>query len=157
MYNDSESNCSNEECKKRALETIADEATSVYLCSGDVIERDRVQAALSDGGVPSVYTRHMVSANSQLITGMDFDGFDILVPYELYEKAYDIAVGIGAIKLDNEVIIEDEPPVESEEPQMSRAKRTTVRIISAIILIVIFAGVIYGTDYIVNLIKSLFK
>ena len=159
MYNDEEVSCSHKECKGKALKTIEDETTSVYLCSGDVLERDRVQAALEDNGVPSVYARHGVTANSQVVTGQDFDGFDILVPYELYEKAYDIAVGIGAIKLEGEQIVEEDNPEEIEPhplEEMSRTKRTTVRIVSAILLIIVVALVIYGTDFITNWIKSLF-
>ncbi len=159
LYNDEIMNCACSECKGKALKTIEDETTSVYLCSGDVIERDRVQAALTDSGIPSVYTRHMVSANSQLVTGSDFDSFDILVPYELYEKAYDVAVGIGAIKLEGEEIIEDEKLAETVEEfeSMSRSKRTTVRVLSAILFIILIAVVIYGTDYITAFIKSLFS
>ena len=157
LYNDEDLNCSCKECKGKALEAIVDETTSVYLCRGDLIERDRVQAALSDSGIPSVYTRHMVSANSQIVTGSDFDSFDILVPYELYEKAYDVAVGIGAIKLEGTEIVEDEGENPAEEfESMSRAKRTTVRVLSAILFIIVVALVIYGTDYITALIKSLF-
>lgn len=156
LYNDEATNCSCEDCKNKVLREVTDPATSVYLCSGDVIERDRVQAALSDSGIPSNFQRHMVTANSQLITGMDFDGFDILVPYELYEKAYDVAVGIGAIKLEGEEIIEDETEIEPfPMEEMSPAKRTWVRIISAILLIIIFAGVIYGVDFIMEVIKNL--
>lgn len=159
MYNDEETSCQHKECKRKALKPIEDKTTSVYLCSGDVIERDRVQAALEDGGVPSVYTRHGVTANSQVITGQDFDGFDILVPYELYEKAYDIAVGIGAIKLEGEEIIEDNPEEIEPHPieEMSSSKRTAVRIVSAILFVIVVALVIYGTDFIAHWIKELFK
>lgn len=159
MYNDEETACAHEECKGKALKTVEDEAESVYLCSGDVIERDRVQAALEDNGVPSVYVRHGVTANSQVVTGQDFDGFDILVPYELYEKAYDIAVGIGAIKLEGEQIIEDNPEEIEPHPleQMSRSKRTTVRVVSAILLIIVVALVIYGVDFVMKFITELFK
>lgn len=157
LYNDEEAVCTCEGCKGKNLSRITDEKEPVYLCSGDVIERDRVQAALSSGSVPSVYTRRMVSANSQLITGMDFDGFDILVPYELYEKAYDIAVGIGAIKPEGEEIIVSEEEEEYEQPpeEMSGSKRTFVRIITAILFIIVCALVIYGTDFITAFIKSL--
>ncbi len=157
LYNDEDTNCTCSECKGKALEEIVDGKTSVYLCSGDVMERDRVQAALKDSGIPSVFTRHMVTANSQLITGKDFDSFDILVPYELYEKAFDVAVGIGSIKLEGEELIEENTPAEADEiEEMPSSKRTAVRIISAILLILLFAGVIYGTDFIINAIKSLF-
>lgn len=160
MYNDEELNCPREDCKGKPLKPVEDETTSVYLCSGDVIERDRVQAALTDSGIPSVYVRHAVSANSQVVTGQDFDGFDILVPYELYEKAYDVAVGIGAIRLEGEEIIEDDNTEEIEPhplEEMSRSKRTTVRVLSAILLIVVVALVIYGVDFVMKLITGLFK
>ena len=39
---------------------------------------------------------------------------------------------------------------------MSPAKRTTVRIVSALLFIVLVALVIFGVDYIANLIKGLF-
>ena len=159
IYNDEETACAHEGCKSKALKTVVDEKESVYLCSGDVIERDRVQAALEDSGIPSVYVRHGVTANSQVVTGQDFDGFDILVPYELYEKAYDVAVGIGAIKLEGEEIIEDDPEEIEPHPleQMSRSKRTTVRVVSAILLIVVVALVIYGVDFIMKFVTEFFK
>ena len=123
LYNDSDLVCTGEECKSRVLKTVEDEQTSVYLCSGDVIERDRVQAALSDCGI--------------------------------YEKAYDTAVGIGAIKLEGEEIIDEAADGEPEE-EMSDRKRNVVRIITAILFILIVALVIYGTDFITGFIKSLF-
>lgn len=157
LYNDIEMNCACAECKRKELKIIEDKTTSVYLCHGDVIERDRVQAALSDSGIPSTYTRHMVTGNSQVVTGMDLDTFDILVPYELYEKAYDTAVGIGAIKPEGVKIVEDDPANTEEYQEMSSAKRTTVKVISAILFIIVLALVIYGTDYITAFIKSLFS
>ncbi len=160
LYNDEETLCSCDDCKRKQLKTIEDDTESVFLCSGDLIERDRVQAALSDEGIPSVYVRHGVTANSQVVTGQDFDGFDILVPFELYEKAYDLAVGIGAIKLEGEEIVEDEN-IENIEPhpieEMSRSKRTTVRVLSALLLIIVAALVIYGTDFVMKWITGFFK
>lgn len=158
LYNDTDMVCACDDCKKKTLETIVDEATSVYLCDGDVIERDRVQAALEDSGIPSTYARHMVSGNSQVVTGVDLDNFDILVPYELYEKAYDVAVGIGAIKIEGTEIVDDnyDPAVTEEFEEMSRSKRTTVRVLSAILFIIVLALIIYGTDFITAFIKSLF-
>ncbi|MGN0488900.1 MAG: hypothetical protein ACI4HO_06530 [Ruminococcus sp.] len=157
LYNDEDTEC--KECKKGKLETITDESTPVYLCSGDVMERDRVQAALKDSKIPSDYKRNMVSANSQVVTGMDFDGFDILVPFDMYEQAFDVAVGIGAIKLNEEEMLAyklDKNDGIEEFEEMSSSKRTTVRIISAILIIIAFAAIIYGVDFIMALIKNLF-
>ena len=157
LYNDGDEVCTCPACKGKALNAVEDETEPVYLCSGDVMERDRVQAALEDNGVPSVFKRHTVTASSQVVTGYDFDGFDVLVPYELYEKAYDIAVGIGAIKLEGEQVLDDEAAEDAEPDKMSRAKRTTVRVITAILFILLVAVAIYGTDFITGLIKNLFK
>lgn len=157
LYNDEDTVCT--ECKKGKLETITNESTPVYLCSGDVMERDRVQAALKDSKIPSDYRRNMVTANSQVITGMDFDYFDILVPFNMYEQAFDVAVGIGAIRLKEEEIIADDQEYDDgieEFEEMSSSKRTTVRIISAILIIIAFAAIIYGVDFIMALIKNLF-
>ena len=160
MYKDEENHCIREDCKGKELRTVEDGRESVYLCSGDLIERDRVRAALEDSGIPSVYVRHGVTANSQVVTGQDFDGFDILVPYELYEKAYDTAVGIGAIKLEGEQIVEDGSIEEIEAhplEEMSRSKRTTVRVISAVLLIIVVAFVIYGVDFVMKWVTELFN
>ncbi len=155
LYNDSDLVCTCKDCKSRVLKTIEDEQTSVYLCGGDVIERDRIQAALSDNDVPSVYTRHMVTGGSQLLTGMDLDEFDILVPFELYEKAYDIAVGIGAIKPEGVEVIDEEASDEPEE-EMSDRKRTVIRVVTAVLFIILVALVIYGTDFITGFVKTMF-
>lgn len=37
---------------------------------------------------------------------------------------------------------------------MTGAKRTTVRIVSALLLLLIVAGVVFGTDAIMNLLKN---
>ncbi len=157
LYNDEDTEC--KECKKGKLETITDESTPVYLCSGDIMERDRVQAVLKDSKIPSDYKRNMVSANSQVVTGIDFDVFDILVPFDMYEQAFDVAVGIGAIKLNEEETLAyklDKNDGIEEFEEMSSSKRTTVRIISAILIIIAFAAIIYGVDFIMALIKNLF-
>ena len=43
-----------------------------------------------------------------------------------------------------------------EEEAMSPAKRTTVKVVSAILLILIACGLIWGTDAITGFIKGLF-
>jgi len=39
---------------------------------------------------------------------------------------------------------------------MTGAKRTTVRVVSALLLLLIVAGVVFGTDAIMNFIKEFF-
>ena len=96
------------------------------------------------------------------MTGRDLNDKDILVPYAAYREAYDICVGIGAIKPEGEEITVDEADVErvaegEEEVMMSPAKRTTVKILSAILIIILFCLVIWGTDFLTGFLTGFFK
>ena len=75
----------------------------------------------------------------------------------------DICIGIGAINPDGEEVKIDEQDVEDavdsdadEYEAMSPAKRTTVKIISAILLIIFACLLIWGTDAVTGWIKGLF-
>ena len=155
MYKDNEEKCLN--CKKPLYE-IRDNNTPVYLMSATGFELQRVMSALEDEGIPCNNFRNAKSVSADAITGFDTSEYYIAVPYSAYEKAYDVCIGIGAIK-DGEAEIVDEKLPEIEEEQfedMPSGKRTAVRIISAIMLIILFGGVIYLTDFIMQLIKGLF-
>lgn len=160
LHNDNEEICS--DCKKPLTE-ITDETTPVFLISASDFELIRIKAALEDSKIPcdSIPQKRMISAKA--VIGNDMTVSDILVPYSLYEKAYDVCIGIGAIKNGNEQIIDDDAEndsdynAETEEfEKMDSKKRMLVRIVSAALLIMIFAFVIYGTDFITGLIKNLF-
>ena len=161
MYNDNEEKCTL--CKK-PLYDIEDSNTPVYLLSASGFELQRVMSALEDGGIPCDNFRNKNSASADAVTGFDTSDYYIAVPYSAYEKAYDICVGIGAIKDDEAEIIDEDiqysdeniKSVDEQFEEMSGAKRTTVRVVSAILLLIIFAGAIFATDYIMQLIKGLF-
>lgn len=143
-------------CKsKKPLLTITDNNTPVYLTSADGFERERIQTALSDNGIPNDSVIKEEDIMPESVKGYSSSWRDILVPYSAYDKAYDICVGIGAIKLDDETEIIDEPQEEFEP--MSPAKRTTVKILSAILFVIVAALIIFGTDAITGFIKGLFK
>ena len=126
------------------------------MTSADGFERERIQTALTDNGIPndSVIIEEDIMPAS--VKGYSSSWRDILVPYSAYDKAYDICVGIGAVKLEGEEkIIDEEPPAEEFE-DMPPAKRTTVKILSAILFIIVAALIIFGTDAITGFIKGLF-
>lgn len=154
MHNDSEELCAN--CK-RPLYPVEHDDTPVFLLSSGGFDKQLLQAALEDSSIPFDSVPHKHSLSAQTVLGYDNAQVDILVPYSDYEKAYDVCVGIGAIKPEGEEVevLEDEPEPE-QEPEMSSAKRTAIKIVSAILLIVLCAGVIWGTDYILGWIKGLF-
>ena len=160
LHNDSEELCT--ACKKPLYE-ITDENTPVYIMSAGGFELQRVKTALEDSKIPCDSIPQKYTTSAKAVTGYDSSYQDIMVPYAAYEKAYDVCVGIGAIKDGNEEIIDDtandsEYNAETEEfEQMDSKKRMLVRIVSAIFLIIIFALVIYGTDFITGFIKGLFS
>lgn len=155
VYQDEQEYCTS--CRSRKpLLPLTDSSTPVYLTSADGFERERIQTALTDNGIPndSVIVEEDIMPAS--VKGYSSSWRDILVPYSAYDKAYDICVGIGAVKLEGEEkIIDEEPPAEEFE-DMPPAKRTTVKILSAILFIIVAALIIFGTDAITGFIKGLF-
>ena len=152
LHNDEETVCKN--CKAQ-LKTITDENTPVYLLTASGFELQRVKAALEDSTVPCDATikkcmENKYSKSIKAYTGYDDLTYDVYVPYSAYEKAFDTCVGIGAIKLEGEEILDE------QFEKMTGAKRTTVRIVSALLLLLIVAGVVFGTDAIMNFIKEFF-
>lgn len=157
LYNDEDSRCTS--CKKGQLDDVSDN-TPVYLLSADGFELTRVKTALEDNGIPCDTAAKKHSYSAQAVTGYDSSQCDLLVPFSAYQKAYDICVGIGAIESDAKIVDEesDSESVKSAGEafeEMSGVKRTTVRIVSAILLILIFCAVIWGTDFVTSLIKNL--
>lgn len=161
LYNDNKEQCA--DCKK-TLREITDKTTPVYLLTASDFEIQRVRAALDDSKIPCAENPVKHNSSPKTITGFDNGTCDIIVPFSAYQKAYDVCVGIGAIKInENESGVlnfssENADPLQDEEEfeEMSSAKRTTVRIVSAILLILLFAGVIYVTDFITGMIRNLF-
>lgn len=159
MYNDEISTCT--ECKK-GVEILEDENTPVFLISANGFEKNRIEAALNDAGIPCDEKRQKKSNSAQAVTGYDMDSINIVVPYQAYEKAYNVCVGIGAIKEDDEEILEDdgvtikddESSVDKLE-KMGSAKRTTIRVVLALFFLALMCLAVFGTDAITGMIKNL--
>ena len=160
LHNDDEQTCT---ACKRPLAEIEDKNTPVYIYSASGFELTRVRTALEDNGIPCDAVAKKKNFSAEAVTGYDTSEYDLLVPYSAYEKAYDICVGIGAFGDEEAEIvdeeIEDNSDVKSaaeEYEEMSGVKRTTVKIVSALLLIIIFCAVIWGTDFLMDFLKNLF-
>lgn len=128
-----------------------------FLVSASGFELERIRTALSDNGIPNDSKPQKRNFSAKAVTGTDISIQDIYVAESDYEKAYDLCVGIGAIKLEGEeTILEEEAAVAEEFEDMPSGKRTAVRIVSAILFILLAAMVIFGVDAITGWIKSLF-
>lgn len=174
----------------RELKKEMNQNDPVTVVRADGFERERIVAALRDNGVPCVERFDKKERSADAVTGKLAAKVKIQVPYAAMEQARDILVGIGAVKPDGEMALENEsmpsgaddnqekayhyshapkqgvqkkkkgkkkePKPEPEWEEMSRTKRNVVRIVSAILLIIVFALVIFGTDYIAGIVKELF-
>lgn len=163
MYNDEDLCCA--ECKGNPqLLNIEDENTPVYLMSAAGFELQRVKTALEDSGIPTHSAVRKSNVSPHAATGYDSSEYDILVPYSAYEKAYDVCVGVGAIKIGEEEILGDDGTdvnsgLKSQDElfeKMSGAKRTTVRVAMALLFLALVALAVFGTDFIMNIIKGFF-
>lgn len=161
IHNDNVQSCLN--CQKELAE-ITESNTPVYLLSASGFELERVRTALNDSGIPGDVALQKENSTDAGM-GCDFSEYDLLVPFQAYEKAYDVCVGIGAIKTGNEEVLDeavstpansDVKPADEQFEEMSGTKRTAVKIVSAILFIILVAAVIYGTDFITGFIKGLF-
>ena len=165
----------------KPLRPLEDDNTPVYLISASGLESERILSALSEAGIPGSIRPNDTREKTEVLYGSKANG-DITVPYSAYDKAFDVLIGIGAADpKDKFGAAPDEASEESESAhessdtndseaseisegseseqfeEMSPAKRTTIKILSAILFIIIAALVIFGTDYITGLIKGLFK
>ena len=129
-----------------------------FLVSASGFELERIRTALSDNGIPNDSKPQKRNFSAKAVTGTDISIQDIYVAESDYEKAYDLCVGIGAIKLEGEETIlgEEEAAAVEEFEDMPSGKRTAVRIVSAMLFVLLAAMVIFGVDAITGWIKSLF-
>ena len=130
-----------------------------FLVSASGFELERIRTALLDNGIPSDSKPQRRNFSAKAVTGVDNSEQDICVAESDYEKAYDLCVGIGAIRLEGEEeqILDPDGQAEDAAEEMSSGKRTAVRIISALLFILIVAAVIFGIDFISGWIKGLFS
>ena len=70
-----------------------------FLVSASGFELERIRTALSDNGIPNDSKPQKRNFSAKAVTGTDISIQDIYVAESDYEKAYDLCVGIGAIKL----------------------------------------------------------
>lgn len=146
LHNDTDNGCSY--CDGLLAE-ITEDNTSVFLVSASDSKLEEIKNALAKSGISCEHKKNPIF-NPDMPQDEDNNISSILVPYTDYEKAYEVCVKIGAIK-------DDEMQDMAEQfEEMSSAKRTTVRVISAILFILVVALAVYGTDAIMAIIKNLF-
>ena len=155
------------DCNKK-YKDIVDINEPVLLCVIGGVERNMVCGALRDAEIPFVEKQYgKTGVSNEIVTGYDAKLLNIAVevPYSAVPKAYEIISSVGVkAKFDEDILKEVENDIEKyklnmnkdESQQMSAAKRTTVKVLSAIAFAVLVALAVFGTDYVMELIKNLF-
>ena len=102
---------------------------------------------------------------NEIVTGYDvkLSNISLVVPFQALPKASELLSSLETVP--NEI----EPHIDEikaqiahlkgsnkEDKPMSAAKRTTVKVLSVIALLIVIALVVFGTDAITSWIKSLF-
>ena len=145
----------------KQLKRNIEENDPVFLLETSILESERVEAALDDEGIPYASRTPKKEPSATIITGNKNAGVYLYVPFQVWEKAKDIAIGIGAMQPaeeDTQQLQEKSRTIEKkgeEFEEMSRSKRLIVRIVSVILFILVIWAVVAGTDFVMNLIKGL--
>lgn len=164
LYDGADTMCT--ECNKK-FKNIVDINEPVQLCVVGGVDRSRICGALKDAEIPFLERQYgAMGVANEVVTGYDAKllNINILVPYSALPKAYEIAVALEvadeSMKPLVEKVAEDVEAYKqkylAENENMSSKKRTGIKILSVVLLLALVAAVVWGTDYIMELIKKLF-
>lgn len=154
-------------CRKKYIE-LTDINEPVQLCVVGGLDRNAVCGALRDADIPFVEQQYgKMGVANEIVTGYDAKLLNvaILVPYSAIPKAHEITMWLGLSDESFDSIAEQAKKdiekyklktTEKNEGKMSDAKRTTIKVLSAIAFFILVALVVFGTDYVMELIKNLF-
>lgn len=164
LHSDTYTECT--ECRK-PLRGIESENEETYLITAEGFEREHIRASLQDAGIPCVPRFRNDMYSSDEVTGKGTSLAEINVPFSAFIKAYDTCVMIGAIdpekplpfdmdeaeKMCREIGEKNKDKIKEE---MSPSKRTTYKVLGAVLFLLLVAVVVWGTDFITAWIKGLF-
>ncbi len=164
LHTDEMTRCT--ECGKK-LREITDINEPVRLAVVGGTERAMLTGLLVDAAIPFIEQNiHPQGVANELVTGYDvkLNNINVLVPYAAIPEASGLVSTIET--LDNSVeqyvdyVKEDIEKFKNnsfkEEKPMSPALRTTIKVVTAILFLIVLALVVFGTDKVMELIKGLF-
>ena len=148
-------------CHKSPEEIAPDSPVTVAVVKGNVISL--LEPALKDSGIPccfekkdgSIYNEYNIKISSE-------SDFRVIVPFEMYNKAFNICEGFAFVKEEDRLI-----PAEDNENEDNRnynekfeaatgVKHHTWQMLGIVAFIVLACLVIWGVDFIAEWIKGMF-
>lgn len=164
LFKDTDERCP--ECGKK-LAVITDINEPVRLCVIGGTERAMMCGLLDDAEIPYMENNtYPQGLSNEIVTGYDvkLSNISLTVPFSALPKASDLLNSIETVKNPIEPMLPEinahieriKSGLVEEDSSMSPALRTTIKVISAIVFLIIVAIVVLGTDKIMEIIKGLF-
>lgn len=167
IFKDSDERCP--ECGKK-LFPITDVNEPVRLCIVGGTERAMLCGLLDDAKIPYLENNtYPQGLANEIVTGYDvkLSNINLTVPFSALPEAIELLSSIETVKNPVEPMLDDinahiehlqsgSADLEKEEKRMSPALRTTIKVVTAILFLLLIAVVVLGTDKIMELIKGLF-
>ena len=152
-------------CGKK-LSDITDINEPVVLCVIGGTERALLCGLLDDAGIPHLENNvQPQGVANELVTGYDvkLNNLTVTVPFQALPEASELLSTIETVENRIEpmldeitahiVYLRDNP---GQEKKMSRSKRTTIKVLTALLFLLLVAAVVLGTDALTGWIKGLF-
>lgn len=153
-------------CKKCGKKLISNpnHYSAVKIVTANGFELERIRAALTDAEVSFSVQETKQDTGLQILNSAPPENCNVFVPISDYDEAVSVLAGIGALN-DDEIPEIDEQTQEdinkakkeAENDEMSPRKRFWVKLLSLIGFLIVIAGVVYLTDFLVAFIKTLFN
>lgn len=165
IFKDGEERCT--ECGKK-LAPITDINEPVRLCIVGGTERALLTGLLDDAQIPYLENNtYPQGVANEIVTGYDvkLSNINLTVPFSALPKASDLLSSVETLKNPVELMMDDvnasieklkKGDAEEEGKSMSPALRTTIKVITALLFLLLVAFVVLGTDRIMEFIKGLF-
>lgn len=148
-------------CHKASEDISETSAVTVTTVKGNVISV--LEPALKDAGIPcrfekkdgSIYNEYNIKISAE-------SDFRVLVPFEMYNKAFDVCEGFGFVKSEDRLIPDDENAGSDNRSYNEKfesatgVKHRTWQMLSIVAFIVLACLLIWGVDFIAEWIKGMF-
>ncbi len=147
-------------CEKPLSDLVDESIVSVAIIKGRVISL--LEPALKDAGIPCSFKNKEGEIYNSFNTKVSAESdFDVLVPFELYSRAFNICLGMDIVKEEDRLVEDTEAktsePLETYDETFERVngvKKRTWTIIWVVLFILLACFAIWGVDAIAYFIKG---
>lgn len=149
-------------CNNKSTDINSDSIVIVTTVKGKAVSI--IDSALKDAGVFCSFERTDGNIYNEFNAKVNAESdFRLLVPFEMYGKAFDICAGIGLVKPEDRLVPIEEADTdegnktyEEKFEEVNGVKRSTWQMLWIVIFIVAACLLIWGVDWVAEYIKSLF-